>query len=60
MYTSVNTLQKGDYGDGDNDDNDNSNNNNNNNNNIIICTMNNKSRIAATLCTLETWFVSGI
>jgi hypothetical protein len=25
-----------------------------------ICTINSTRRIAATLCTLETWFVSGI
>jgi hypothetical protein len=26
----------------------------------VICTINSMHRIAATLCTLETWFVSGI
>jgi hypothetical protein len=54
----VDTLHKGDI---------NNNNNNNNNNNTMVSsqelamsTMNSNTRIAATQCSLETWFVSGI
>ena len=57
----INTLHKGD-----NDDDDDDNNNNNNNNNSAnagtsdIDTINSNDRIAETLYSLGTWFVSGI
>jgi len=53
---SVDTLHKGDNED----------NNNNNDNNKVnaetndMSTMNSNTRIAATQCSLGTWFVSGI
>jgi hypothetical protein len=53
--------------DKDNDDDNNNNNNNNNNVTAILVllfsnmnTMKNNTRIAATWCSLGTWFVSGI
>jgi hypothetical protein len=57
----INTLQKGAKDDDDDDDDDNNNNNNNNNAGTgNIGTINSNDRIAATMCTLGTRFVSGI
>ena len=52
----INTLHKGDNDDDDDDDN----NNNNNNKSSDIDTINSNDRIAATMYSLGTWFVSGI
>ena len=54
-YIIVNALHKDDNKDDDDDDDDDNNNNNNN-----TSSTNCKYRTAASLCTLETWFVSGI
>ena len=53
----INTLHKGDNDDDDDDDN---NNNNNNNKSSHIDTINSNDRIAASMYSLGTWFVSGI
>jgi hypothetical protein len=67
----INTLHKGAKDDDDDDDDDDDNNNNNNKSanvkvlnifqgrNNITCSTNCKYRTAATLYTVETWFVSG-
>jgi hypothetical protein len=59
-YIIVNTLHKGDNKD---DDNDNDDDNNNNNRfwmgTSITYTINGNHRIAAKLCTLDTFLVSG-
>jgi hypothetical protein len=57
-YIRINTSHKED--DNDDDDDDNNNNTYFNIKDSAICTINSTRRIAATLCTLETWFVSGI
>jgi len=51
-YIIVNALHKDDNKDDDDDDDDNNNNNNN------TSSTNCKYRTAASLCTLEAWFVS--
>jgi glycerol-3-phosphate cytidylyltransferase-like family protein len=68
----VDTLHKGDTDDDDDDDDSNNNNNNNlesanvkryngvNTETSDMSTMNSNTSIAATRCSLGTWFVSGI
>jgi hypothetical protein len=75
IYVTIIVMDDDDAGGDDDDDNDNNNNNNNNNNmessnvrvqnifhrqNNIACSTHFKYGRAATLYTLETWFVTGI